>query len=92
VLIGVADDSSILYLQSLQASWDAHEAHGESLDTLSVNKIEKFIAVVNESGRFSLDQSPILALQKLKYVINDKPTWATPRDRIFCSAIFRSAD
>ena len=66
-----------LYLQSLQASWDAHEAHGESLDALSVNKIEKFIAVVNESGRFTLDQSPILALQKLKFVINDKPTWAS---------------
>ncbi len=66
-----------LYLQSLQASWDAHEAQGESLDSLSVNKIEKFISVVNGSGRFTLDQSPILALQKLKYVVNDKPTWAS---------------
>ena len=41
-----------LYLQSLQISWDAHEAHGESLDALSVEKIEKFIAQINECGRF----------------------------------------
>lgn len=65
-----------LYLQSLQMSWDAHEARDESLDTLSVTKIEKFIAQVNESGRFTLDQSPVLALQKLKYIVNEKPTWA----------------
>jgi ATP-dependent DNA helicase RecG len=65
-----------LYLQSLQMSWDAHEAHGESLDTLCVDKIEKFIAQVNESGRFTLDPSPLLALQKLKYVTAGQPTLA----------------
>ncbi len=65
-----------LYLQSLQVSWDAHKADGESLDTLSVPKIEKFIAHVNKSGRFTLDQSPILALEKLKYVGNGYPNWA----------------
>ena len=65
-----------LYLQSLQISWDAHEAPGESLDALSVAKIEKFIAQVNECGRFSLDPSPLLALEKLKYVVNGLPNWA----------------
>ena len=53
-------ETTNLYLQSLQASWDAHEAHGESLDALPVNKIEKFIATVNEPGRFTLDQFPVL--------------------------------
>ena len=65
-----------LYLQSLQVSWDAYEARGESLDSLSVPKIEKFIAQVNDSGRFTLDLSLLLALQKLKYVVNEKLTWA----------------
>ena len=48
----------------------------ESLDALSVEKIEKFIAQVNECGRFSLDQSPLLALEKIKYVVNGRPNWA----------------
>ena len=63
-LLGLSEITD-LYLQSLQISWDAHEAHGESLDALSVEKIEKFIAQVNECGRFSLDQSPLLALEKI---------------------------
>jgi predicted HTH transcriptional regulator len=46
------------------------------LDALSVEKIEKFIAQVNECGRFSLDQSPLLALEKIKYVVNGRPNWA----------------
>ena len=65
-----------LYLQSLQVSWDSHKAEGESLDSLSTTKIDKFIAQVNESGRFTLDQSPLLALEKLKYVTNGSPSWA----------------
>ena len=74
-LLGLSEITD-LYLQSLQISWDAHEAHGESLDALSVEKIEKFIAQVNECGRFSLDQSPLLALEKIKYVVNGRPNWA----------------
>ncbi|WP_339136094.1 MAG: RNA-binding domain-containing protein [Candidatus Electrothrix sp. GW3-4] len=65
-----------LYLQSLQISWDAHEAPGASLDALSPDKIEKFIAQVNQSGRFMLDPSPLLALEKLKLISQGKPTWA----------------
>ena len=65
-----------LYLQSLQISWDAHEAPGASLDALSLDKIEKFIAQVNQSGRFTLDPSPLLALEKLKFISQGHPTWA----------------
>ncbi|MCG6534275.1 MAG: putative DNA binding domain-containing protein, partial [Syntrophales bacterium LBB04] len=65
-----------LYMQSLQLSWDAYEAPRESLDALSIPKIERFIDQVNESGRFTLDQSPLLALEKLKYITNGRPTWA----------------
>ena len=44
-----------LYMQSLQLLWDSYEAPRESLDALSVTKIETFIDQVNQGGRFSLD-------------------------------------
>ncbi|WP_429884715.1 RNA-binding domain-containing protein [Geoalkalibacter halelectricus] len=64
-----------LYMQSLQLSWDAHEAPKAGLDDLSLAKIESFIDKVNQSGRFMLDQSPLLALEKLKFIVNNQPTW-----------------
>jgi len=65
-----------LYMHSLQLSWDSYEAPRESLDALSVAKIERFIDQVNQGGRFSLDSSPLFALEKLKYVVHTHPTWA----------------
>ncbi len=65
-----------LYMQSLQLSWDSCEAPRGSLDELSVTKIDKFVEQVNQGGRFSLDNSPLHALEKLKYVVNSRPTWA----------------
>ncbi|MCL0061608.1 putative DNA binding domain-containing protein [Thermodesulfovibrionales bacterium] len=65
-----------LYMQSLQLSWDAYEAPREDLNSLSVSKIEQFIDQVNQCDRFTLDKSPLLALEKLKYVVNNRPTWA----------------
>ena len=65
-----------LYMQSLRLSWDSYEAPRESLDALSLAKIERFIEQVNRGGRFSLDSSPLLALEKLKFVVNSRPTWA----------------
>jgi ATP-dependent DNA helicase RecG len=65
-----------LYMHSLQLSWNSYEAPRESLDALSVAKIERFIDQVNQGGRFSLDSSPLFALEKLKYVVHTHPTWA----------------
>ena len=65
-----------LYMQSLQLSWDAYEAPREDLNSLSVSKIEQFIDQVNQCDRFTLDKSPLLALEKLKYVVNNRPTLA----------------
>lgn len=31
--------------------------------------------MVNESGRFTLDPSPLIALEKLNYITNGFPTW-----------------
>lgn len=66
-----------LYMQSLQVSWDAYEAPGYTIAQLSKAKIQRFIRLVNQHGRFALDESdPYAALQKLSYLKNGQPTWA----------------
>jgi ATP-dependent DNA helicase RecG len=73
--LGLAEIAN-LYMQSLQLSWDAYEAPNESLDALSLPKINRFISQVNDSGRFALESEPLAALEKLKYIVNGQPTWA----------------
>lgn len=73
--LGLAEIAN-LYMQSLQLSWDAYEAPNESLDALSLPKINRFINQVNDSGRFALESEPLAALEKLKYIVNGHPTWA----------------
>ena len=66
-----------LYMRSLQLSWDAYEAPGYTIDQLSKEKIQRFIRLVNQHGRFALDESDSLAaLQKLNYLKHGQPTWA----------------
>ena len=66
-----------LYMQSLQLSWDAYEAPGFTVNQLSQTKIQRFIRLVNQHGRFALDESdPLAALQKLNYLKNGHPSWA----------------
>ena len=65
-----------LYLQSLQLSWDSYEPPRAVLDDLSIDKIDTFVEQVNQSGRFSLETSAFLALAKLKYIVDNKPSWA----------------
>lgn len=66
-----------LYMQSLQLSWDAYAAPGFTIAQLSPAKIQRFIRLVNQHGRFALDESdPMAALQKLNYLKNGQLTWA----------------
>jgi len=65
-----------LYMQSLQLSWDAHQAGTHTLDHLSMTKIKRFISLVNDNGRFSLEGEDFAALEKLNYIVNGHPTWA----------------
>lgn len=58
-------------MQSLQLSWDAYEARGYTVGHLSEAKIQRFIRLVNQHGRFALDETdPHAALQKLNYIKN----------------------
>ena len=45
-----------MYLQSLQISWDSYSHDRAGLDDLNVQQITEFIAEVNSSGRFQLDE------------------------------------
>ena len=66
-----------LYMQALQLSWDAYEAQGHRTEQLSPEKIRRFIRLVNQHGRFELDEThPHAALEKLNYLKNGQPTWA----------------
>ncbi|WP_341743233.1 RNA-binding domain-containing protein [Azonexus hydrophilus] len=72
-----AGEIADLYLQSLQLSWDAYEAPGYTFVQLSTAKIERFIRLVNQHGRFTLEEGDAMcALQKLNYLKNGQPTWA----------------
>ena len=65
------------YLKTYNLSWDAYDKPDSTIDNLDEEKIISFIEIVNRIGRFSLDQDPILALQKLRLINNDKPTNAS---------------
>ena len=65
------------YLKTYNLSWDAYEKTDSSVDDLDEDKILTFIEDVNRIGRFSLDQDPILALQKLRLINNNGPTNAS---------------
>lgn len=55
----------------------AYEARGYTTDQLSVTKIQRFLRLVNQHGRFAVDESdPHAALHKLHYLKNGQPTWA----------------
>lgn len=74
--LGLSEISD-LYMQSLQLSWDAYEARGYTVTQLDPAKIQRFIRLVNQHGRFALDEAdPLAALQKLNYLKNGQPTWA----------------
>lgn len=73
--LGLAEIAD-LYMQSLQLSWDAHQAGTHTLDALSTPKIKRFIQQVNDNGRFALETADFAALEKLNYIVNGHPTWA----------------
>jgi ATP-dependent DNA helicase RecG len=63
---------SDMNLQTLQVSWDAYPAPNASIEDLDLNKIQKFIDKVNETGRFTLSGTTEDNLKKLKLINNGK--------------------
>ena len=57
-------------LQSLQLSWDAYPCLNASLEDIDMEKVRKFTAKVNTTGRFHLSGTPEEDLRKLKLMNN----------------------
>ena len=72
-LLSITEISN-LHLSCLQTSWDAYQHPGASIEDLDFNKIERFIAKINQGGRFHLEGKPIDTLEKLSMIVNGKPT------------------
>jgi ATP-dependent DNA helicase RecG len=63
---------SDMNLQTLQVSWDAYPAPNVSMADIDLNKVQKFTAKVNATGRFSLSGIPEDDLKKLRLINNGK--------------------
>ncbi|MBI9065653.1 MAG: putative DNA binding domain-containing protein [Salinivirgaceae bacterium] len=71
------NEISDLHLQSLKVSWDSYENTFSTIDDLDLLKVSSFINKVNKGGRFKLTSDPIIALEKLRLVEDNKPTNAS---------------
>ena len=65
-----------MHLISLQYSWDSYSFPNIELSALSVDKIDKFINNINNTGRFSYKGDRWDVLSKLSLINDDKPTIA----------------
>jgi len=54
---------SDMYLKVLNLSWDAYGYPDESIGALDKLRIQKFLKKVNETGRFSIDEEPLVILE-----------------------------
>jgi ATP-dependent DNA helicase RecG len=72
-LLSVQEISDV-YLLSMQYSWDSYPYPNAVFDDLNEEKIRKFIAKVNFSGRFLLPEMPKDALLKLRMLKDNVPT------------------
>ena len=68
---------SELHLQSLQTSWDSYEFPQKGINELDDIKIEKFIGIINNTGRFSSSSDKFVVLKKLSLIKNSNPTIAS---------------
>jgi ATP-dependent DNA helicase RecG len=72
-----AVDISDIHLKVLNLSWDSYEQPDENLDALDEVKIDNFLKDVNNTGRFTIDETPWATLEKLKFIKQNKPTIAS---------------
>ena len=63
-----------VYLQSMQYSWDSYPYPNATADSINWDKVKKFIAKINLTGRFQLPENPQDALIKLRMLQSNVPT------------------
>jgi ATP-dependent DNA helicase RecG len=69
---------AVMHYQSTDTSWDKLPARDAELEDLDPDKVKKFIAKANETGRrkISGDEKPLQVLDKMELIKEGKPTWA----------------
>lgn len=67
-----------MHCQSTDTSWDKLPARDARVEDLDRDKIRKFIARANETGRRKIpgDEKPLQVLDKMELLKDGKPTWA----------------
>lgn len=67
-----------MHCQSTDTSWDKLPARDAGLEDLDQDKVKRFIARANETGRKKIpgDEDPLQVLEKMELVKEGKPTWA----------------
>jgi ATP-dependent DNA helicase RecG len=75
-----------MHLQSTEMSWDRFPAAGETIEDLDLEKVRKYIRKARAVGRKGFreeeERNPVQVLEKMKLVMEGKPTWAA--GLLFC--------
>ncbi|KKH46863.1 helix-turn-helix domain-containing protein [Methanosarcina sp. 1.H.A.2.2] len=81
-----AQEIAEMHLQSTGMSWDRFPAAGETLEYIDLEKIRNYIRKARAVGRKGFgeeeERNPIQVLEKMKLVMEGKPTWAA--GLLFC--------
>jgi len=67
-----------MHCQSTDTSWDKLQARDAGLEDLDQDKVKRFIARANATGRRKIpgDEDPLQVLDKMELLKEGKPTWA----------------
>jgi ATP-dependent DNA helicase RecG len=75
-----AQEIAEMHLQSTGMSWDRLPAVGETLKDLDIEKVKNYIRKARDVGRKGFREeeeiNPVQVLEKMKLIIDGKPTWA----------------
>jgi ATP-dependent DNA helicase RecG len=75
-----AQEIAEMHLQSTGMSWDRLPAVGETLKDLDLEKVKNYIRKARDIGRKGFREeeeiNPVQVLEKMKLIIDGKPTWA----------------
>ncbi|MDD3042326.1 MAG: helix-turn-helix domain-containing protein [Methanosarcinaceae archaeon] len=81
-----AQEIAEMHLQSTGMSWDRFPAAGETLEALDLEKVRSYIRKARDFGRKGFreeeERNPVQVLEKMKLVVEGKPTWAA--GLLFC--------
>jgi len=81
-----AQEISEMHLQATGMSWDRFPSAGETLESLDLEKVRNYIRKARAVGRKGFREeeeiNPLQVLEKMKLVVEGKPTWAA--GLLFC--------